>query len=402
MYQNKSEDRVVTPAHLLLTPVDSGHMVNFLNFKNIGLDTLRESSAFSKIRNSSKVYNSHLVHSPSTFTSKYLKLNSLYVDENRYLTASSFGLEKQHNLSSTSALGNSLGSSSLDSGSFNAFLESNSVNCENLEYGNFVSPLSLQKSNPLSFSSGAYSASSPLRVRTASLQQAQDRYLSYPSLLDYLNDSSDKSGLSYPSTRLSSESLSLGRLNNSDIIYAQSNSSDFSSPTSRSAELVDENNGSNSRAFNLTGPNSKVLAGDQSIRHFPDTPASKANLNLSPGVNTVTSNLYSAAALNQSLTPFDAATASISDYANFSQTHCLVEPRSFAAAPHPAVYGVHVDGTSSLEYDSTAHRSKALQYSTSGDLVSVSKTKKTAVGDIFAGSREKTPRSINTAYWSTF
>lgn len=402
MYQNKAEDRVITPAHLLLTPVDSGNMVNFLNFKNIGLDTLQESSAFSKIRNSSKVYNSHLVHTPSTFSSKYFKLNALYVDENKFLTTTSFGVEKQHNLSSTSALGNTIGSSFLDSASFNKFLESNSVNCANLEDSSAVSPLSLQKADPLSFSANAYSAASALQSGSSALEQPLDRLLNYPSLLDHLNDDSDKSGLDYPATKLSSASLDFGKLNNSETVFSRASSSDFTSSTSTSPELFAGNYQQNSRAFNLMGPNSKVLAGDQSIRHFPDTQPSKANLNLSSGVNTVSSNLNSAVRLNQTVTPYDGAVSSLSDYSDYSQSNSLLSARSFASEPLPAVISSSARSNSSLEYDSTTHRSAGVQYSTTGDLVNVSQSKKTAVGDVFSGSREKTPASINTAYWSTF
>ena len=125
MYQNKAEDRVVTPAHLLLVPTDASSLTNFMNFKNIGLNTLQASSAFSKIRNATKVYNSHLVHTPSTFTNKYYSLNSTFASEDDFLTTSSYGLKKQHNLSSTSSLGNSFSATLLDSQSFNQFLATN-------------------------------------------------------------------------------------------------------------------------------------------------------------------------------------------------------------------------------------------------------------------------------------
>lgn len=122
MYQNKEEDAVITPAHLLLIPNAAGTPFNFVNFSNIGSNTLKESSAFPKIRNFNKVYNSHLIQSPSSLSSKYNTINSLYVDEGSSFDASLFGVKKQHNLLSTSATGNSPVTHAIDSTSFNQYL----------------------------------------------------------------------------------------------------------------------------------------------------------------------------------------------------------------------------------------------------------------------------------------
>jgi hypothetical protein len=122
MYQNKEEDAVVTPAHLLLIPNAVGTPFNLVNFSNIGLNTLKESSAFSKIRNSNKVYNSHLIQSPSSLTSKYNSINSLYGNEGVAFDASSFGVKKQHNLLSSASIGNAPSVHAIDSSSFNKYL----------------------------------------------------------------------------------------------------------------------------------------------------------------------------------------------------------------------------------------------------------------------------------------
>ena len=55
MYQNEADDRIVTPAHLLLMPSDPSGSANFLNFRDIGISTLRESSAFLKFEISQKL-----------------------------------------------------------------------------------------------------------------------------------------------------------------------------------------------------------------------------------------------------------------------------------------------------------------------------------------------------------
>ena len=45
-YQNKNFDQVVLPAHLLVIPVDNKKLLNFLNFNDIGSNTLYESNSF--------------------------------------------------------------------------------------------------------------------------------------------------------------------------------------------------------------------------------------------------------------------------------------------------------------------------------------------------------------------
>ena len=124
MYQNEVDDSIVTPAHLLLVPSDISGTTNFINFRDIGMSTLRASSAFSKIRNFSKAYSTQLALTPAYFTSKYQQLSSLYMDESSILPTSSFGVQRQHNVAAISALGNGFSSTLLDGRSFTQFLDS--------------------------------------------------------------------------------------------------------------------------------------------------------------------------------------------------------------------------------------------------------------------------------------
>jgi hypothetical protein len=55
-----------------------------------------------------------------------------------------------------------------------------------------------------------------------------------------------------------------------------------------------------------------------------------------------------------------------------------------------------------LNYDTTASSTHSITYSPKGTLEDTTLVNKNSVGEVFVGSREKTPRSINTAYWSTF
>lgn len=402
MYQNKTEDRVITPAHLMLVPMDSGKMLNFMNFKSIGLNTLQESSAFAKIRNSSKVYNSHLVHTPSTFTGKYSTINSLYVDENTLLTSSSFGVRRQHNLASASSLGNTFASTMLDNASFEKFLESNfsrNASMTSTVPMSQIAALSLHHSSSVGPSSDTSRLATLLLDTKSSNASPLGLLLSYPAALTALNDNSDKAGLSYTATKLSSKNISNAVLNNADL---QGLTNDV---TSRHSSYVSENvtnENVNPRVFNLSGPNSKVLLGDQSIRNLPDVTPSKSNLNLSESTNPVASVLGLADATNQNLSPYSGVVQSRTDFVDTSLVNNIASSRSFTALPHPAVQSSLPTGAQSLEYDSSTARTEARSFSSKGEFVVQHKSKRGPVGDVFVGSREKTPKSINTAYWSTF
>ena len=93
-YQKKDSDQVVTPAYLLVLPVDNHKMFNFLNLNDVGARTSVRSSAFKKIRQNSKTFNTNLVHTPSTFMNRYTTINKLLANETKFLEASSYGLRR--------------------------------------------------------------------------------------------------------------------------------------------------------------------------------------------------------------------------------------------------------------------------------------------------------------------
>lgn len=406
MYQNKLEDRVVTPAHLLLVPSDASGMVNFMNFKNIGLNTLQASSAFSKIRNSTKVYNSHLVHTPSAFTNKYYSINSTFASEDDFLTTSSFGIKKQHNLASASSLGNSFSSTMLDKNSFNRFLESNlninSATVDNYELGSVKpSALSLRKSGSSDISTVDNTRLSNLTKPTTSLISSNAKLTSYPTTVENVNDNSDKAGLNYPETRLASSNFVSGSYKNTSILY-NANSNELSSVAIAPEELTRSNQSSNSKVFNLSGPNSKVLLTDQSIRSHVDLNPSKSNYNLSSKFNTMTSNSNFATRSGKSTNPFTTSSHALTNYVDYQLFNNIASSRSFISESHSPITSSNAALSNTLNYDSNQVITKSVSYDNNGSLEDVFLSKKGKVGDVFVGSREKTPKAINTAYWSTF
>lgn len=103
MYQNNLTDGVITPAHLLVLPNDNAKVLNHLNFNDIGANTLKESQAFKKIRQSSKTFTSNLVLTPGTFVGKYNSLYDLYLRDSNVTDSGTYGNVRQHNLTATLA-----------------------------------------------------------------------------------------------------------------------------------------------------------------------------------------------------------------------------------------------------------------------------------------------------------
>jgi hypothetical protein len=95
-----------------------------MNFKNIGVDTLQASKAFKQIRASARIYTTNLNHNPSFFTEKYVRINNLFFNENTLSNSNSFGLKRQHNLTSSAAT-TSIYSTFLDKKSFDKFISYN-------------------------------------------------------------------------------------------------------------------------------------------------------------------------------------------------------------------------------------------------------------------------------------
>lgn len=103
-YQNKPSDQVILPAYLLLIPTDNYKLANFLNFNDIGANSLLESSAFRRVRAFSK---KPLLNFERTFLSYENVLpayQSLYL-YNEVLNASLYyGSRRQQNFISSNSM----------------------------------------------------------------------------------------------------------------------------------------------------------------------------------------------------------------------------------------------------------------------------------------------------------
>lgn len=107
-YQNKSMDSIVTPAHLLLLPLDNYKILNFLNFNDVGMNNLNEPTAFKKIKMFSKTFNTNLNFLANNYTNKFKTLEALYTSTSLFSDSYLYGLKRQHNfLNSKSYLNSS-------------------------------------------------------------------------------------------------------------------------------------------------------------------------------------------------------------------------------------------------------------------------------------------------------
>ena len=400
MYQNKDEDSVITPAHVLFTPITT---MGVLNFSNIGVNTLQEAYAFSKIRNSTKTYNTHLAHAPSIISNRYTKLQSLYFNENNFLQTSSFAVKPQHTLLSTRSVGNYYSASSLDKKSFHKFVQTG-FDLQDMNAKHFQDTGSLSLINP-------HCDLSPLKLQSQDSLLADQlvqphestflnflRVMLYPTISMQLNNDSDKSISPNPLLKVASYSslkLNYSQINKAFISTQTQNMTSYSFPmATKLLEMVTPN----SRQFNLNGPNSKVLLGEQSIRsslpNVPQTP----DLNLSSTMNSFVNNKNSYTAHNRPFNIFLGALLNENSYIDYPLFNNLLTSQPFNSNAQSAIHSLNPESLNSLEHDTTTSKSVDLRYKTEQGLTFTKEDILTSVGDLFVGSREKTPKSLNTSY----
>ena len=393
MYQSKSEDRVLTPAHLLVTPLDSANSVNFLSFKDIGTNVLSESEAFAKIRNSSKVYNTHLVQTPTSSVKKFYDLHSLYGDENAHLTSMSFGARKQYEIASISSIGNGLSLTSLDDQSFKTFLAENSLVSPSVDSSQSLNPYTSVES-PLDMSRPA-----PLHLTSLLTSTVPAKTIfSHPLTLNLFGNDSDKPGLEVPALKLSSPSLASNALHNEPLVSVSSFSDDFTSQNSYRPLETTANQNVNGRSFNINGPSSDVLATDQTTRHLPDLIPTRPNPNLSRSHSAVNSLVKVAKPLNTSTTPSNLVSSMLTGYSDSTQTSRVLGSSTFSTTLFPAVLSSNPARSAGIEYDSTVGLVNASVTDATGTENKFSMSKFSPASDAMTGPRDKAPKSLNAAY----
>ena len=218
-----------------------------------------------------------------------------------------------------------------------------------------------------------------------------------------MDDNTDKDKLPYLPFQLNLKGLLNTTKRNSPILFSQLELNYPSSVVTSYSDSTFSNQSKNSRVLNISGPNSKVLLNDQSIRNLPTDTLTQSNLNFSLGVNPISSNLQIAERVNKAVTPYSNACSVEAGCVDQSLTAYALSSQAYTKTAHPAVQTSVPAGHNSLSYDSPISKRVEKGYSSTGFLRQGVRTNRSGVvGDVFIGSREKTPKSINTAYWDTF
>lgn len=405
-YQNKLDDAVVTPAHLLVLPIDNAKILNFMNFDDIGYNPLKDSSAFKKIRMFSKVYTTNLVHTPSTFTDKYIKLNSLYFTDNDLVNSLNYGLKRQHNLTSLSATTNTY-SNYLDSVSADKFLKYNLQYNQSLPQTElFNTDLNLlTKNNPNNISISVVNILNSLINNSTSFDdQALKFVLAYPSMTKFMGDNSDKKSIKYPLRKLLNPKLASSTIYNIDnnpyynsfnSVVTSSQSQDYASNSLvKSLELKKVNQ--------LNSFNQGIDPTDRHIRmtnkKFPKS--NSTNLNLSLGLNSLDSNNNLIDSNLVSTNPFYYHLLSKTNWIDISIFTKLASNRIYADPTLPSTMS-NDPHYLKIQYDSIISKS----YKNTFELNDVEREIKRTndkTSNLISGTREQALPGLSTAYWHMF
>jgi len=400
-YQNKKEDLVVTPAHLLTVPVDNNKVFNFMNFKNIGASTAQESAAFKKVRMQSKVYNTNLVHTPTTFTNKYIKLNSLYSNENSLHDSLNYGLKRQHNLTSTANTTNTY-STFLDKNSMDKFLASNlqyNVNKDSTDvFSKNLNIYSKKQNNSLNINN---LNTVNLLLNSNNMFNSKNfvNLLIHPNIILELNDDSDKSNVKIPVRKLLNKAVFKNDLiNNNNLINSVNNN--FTTSTISNIFNNNLNNYSiTTKLFKPLSDAQSILPSDQSVRKYSKLQPNNSNLNLSLGLNSLDSNLKT---LNNNVVdPLLKTYVNVkSNWADYAISQKLASNSFFLEAPYSPILSNN-SNLIPLDFDTTTNKTITNKSVNNKIFINVAK-KNTESVSLLMGRRENALKALSSAYWQMF
>ena len=154
------------------------------------------------------------------------------------------------------------------------------------------------------------------------------------------------------------------------------------------------------KIFSSVSNNNKILLSDQSVRQYDKIKPTTSHYNLSDGTNTLTSNLFYLNKLKPSttlLTNFFSTKSNYSDLAvvgnTLSNRYYVADNKFPNLSTNPYVNILDHNNMESKNIITSSLRNIAESKIFVKQLDSV---------DLLQGSREKSPESINSAYWSFF
>lgn len=401
-YQHKVDDAVITPAHLLVLPVDNAKILNFMNFDNIGANPLKASNAFKRIRSHSKVYTTNLVHTPSVFTDKYVKLNSLFVNENDLNNSSNYGLKRQHNLTSIAAT-TSINSTFLDRNSMSKFLNYNlQYNTDNNKTDLFNQDLDLwTKGDKSSTVISSINVLNLLLEDASTYNSSTLRLLNtYPNLVKEIGDDSDKKTSRYPIRKLLNPNLLRNNLvNDQNLLNTLTNVFTPSNVSSFIQTSLD-NPSTTSKDFMLNSFNQGVSPTERSVRQYSKLTSTGVNYNLSLGLNSLDSNTFKLNLNEATTSPLFYSSLSKGNWNDLTVFNKLASNRfSFDLTHSP----IHTNNPlqKSINYDAT--KSTFTKTITSPNKVTkkIYHDRGKAV-QLLSGKRDNSLSQLTSSYWRMF
>jgi hypothetical protein len=93
-----------TPAHVILSPNDNSNLINLTNLDNIGISTIKDSTAFKKIQFFSKTNPTSLFSVKSDFQNSFKRINKLFITDLNFNESYSYGLDRQQTHTSLATL----------------------------------------------------------------------------------------------------------------------------------------------------------------------------------------------------------------------------------------------------------------------------------------------------------
>jgi heme/copper-type cytochrome/quinol oxidase subunit 2 len=383
-YQNKTNDQVITPAHLLVIPNDNYKLLNFINFNDIGSSNIQEINAFKKIRMFSKTYTSNLSFVPNNYSQKFKTLSNLYINDSSFTDSYLYGLKRQHNYLSSNALLNNQ-STFVNMNSINKFINFNfQNNLSNSSFSNYYDNNFFKKLDNSSSSSQSLRLSNLINnINAPSPIHSLNKTILYPNYLSLINDDSDKKKTNYPIYKLFNNKLNKNNFYN----FNNLNKLNLLDETS----IIDSNNELKNSLFNeqltyknlsLFSSNQSVALPDRHIRNFVQNNSSLPHLNYSLNSNSI-SNYTSIINSNVTSNNYNFLNLSKNFWSDNVSTVKYLTSRISVDYPYSPISSNH-PSSSLLDYDN------------------LSNTLIENIPNVLQGKEESTPATLTGIYWNFY
>jgi len=368
-YQNKSNDQVITPAHMLVIPTDNYKLLNFYNFNDLGSSSIQEINAFKKIRMFSKTYTSNLNHIPNNFSSKYKLLSNLYLNDLNFSDSYLYGLKRQHNFLSMSSILNNQ-ATFMDLKSVNKIANFNYKNNIIKNTENDYSGLSyFKKANNSNFSTESSRLQYILKQLNTFNETRFNKLISYSNILSSINDKT-KNKINYPIYKIFNSKLDKSNsLNNFSDLNLFNQFNDLS-VMELSNEVKDYffNKNIKYKTPNAFSSNNFLLASERFTRKFVKNSPSLLNLNYSLSSNTLNEYLINSN-LNSGLNNLEISNLSNNEWINPNTSSKYTSSRFSLDYPYAPVISNN-PFHSITNYDELKGTSSPRLFQSEGDLTS--------------------------------